>query len=127
MSDVKEGLRYTKEHEWVKIEGENGRVGITDHAQDELTDIVFVEVPEVGRRVKRGDAIGAVESVKTVADVYSPVSGEIIEANSDLEDSPQLVNESPYEKGWIALIRMDDPAEVEKLMDAGEYKQLLGE
>lgn len=125
MSEIREGLRYTREHEWLKVEGENARVGITAHAQNELTDIVFVEVPEVGRKVRKGETIGAVESVKTVADVYSPVSGEVVEANSELEDAPQLINESPYERGWMAVIRMSDPDEVDDLMDASEYEAYL--
>jgi len=125
MSEIREGLRYTREHEWLKVEGENARVGITAHAQNELTDIVFVEVPEVGRKVRKGETIGAVESVKTVADVYSPVSGEVVEANSELEDAPQMINESPYERGWMAVIRMSDPDEVDDLMDASEYEAYL--
>lgn len=126
MSEIREGLRYTREHEWLKIEGENARIGITDHAQNELTDIVYVEVPEVGKKVRKGDVIGAVESVKTVADVYSPVSGEVVEANSGLEDLPQSINESPYDKGWIAVVRMSDPDEAGDLMDASEYEELVG-
>jgi glycine cleavage system H protein len=127
MSLVPDGLRYTKEHEWVKSEGGMARVGITDHAQHELTDIVFVELPKIGKKVKKRELLGVVESVKTVADVYSPVSGEVIEANSILDDNPQLINESPYEKGWFAIIRMDDPSETKLLMDADAYRKMLGE
>ena len=127
MSLVPDGLRYTKEHEWVKSEGGMARVGITDHAQHELTDIVFVELPKIGKKVRKGELLGVVESVKTVADVYSPVTGEAIEANSILDDNPQLINESPYEKGWFAIIRMDDPSETKFLMDAYAYRKMLGE
>jgi glycine cleavage system H protein len=123
ISQVPDGLRYSKEHEWVKQEGENGRIGITDHAQDELTEIVFVELPKIGKKVKKGDALGVVESVKTVSDIYSPVSGEVIDANKALEDSPQLINQSPYDKGWFALIKLAEPSELSGLMDAASYKK----
>ncbi len=127
MSQVPDGLRYTKEHEWVRVEGGNARVGITDHAQHELTEIVFAELPKVGKKVKKGDPLGVVESVKTVSDIYSPVSGEVAEANHQLEDLPQLINESPYEKGWIALVKLSDPGEFDGLMDATAYKRLIEE
>lgn len=123
MSLVPDGLRYTKEHEWVKVEGVNGRIGITDHAQSELTEIVYVELPKVGKRVRKGEALGVVESVKTVSDIYSPISGEVVEVNSPLEDSPQWINESPYEKGWLAVVRMSDPGEASNLLDAATYKR----
>jgi glycine cleavage system H protein len=123
ISQVPDGLRYSKEHEWVKQEGENGRIGITDHAQDELTEIVFVELPKIGKKVKKGDALGVVESVKTVSDIYSPVSGEVIDTNKALEDSPQLINQSPYDKGWFALIKLAEPSELSGLMDAASYKK----
>jgi glycine cleavage system H protein len=123
ISQVPDGLRYSKEHEWVKQEGKNGRIGITDHAQDELTEIVFVELPKIGKKVKKGDALGVVESVKTVSDIYSPVSGEVIDANKALEDSPQLINQSPYDKGWFALIKLAEPSELSGLMDAASYKK----
>lgn len=127
MSLVLDGLHYTKEHEWVKVEGGNARIGITDHAQNELTEIVYVELPKVGKKVKRGESLGVVESVKTVSDIYSPVSGEVVEANIPLGDAPQLLNESPYEKGWFALVRLFDPKEVEGLMSAAAYRQQTGE
>jgi glycine cleavage system H protein len=127
ISQVPEGLRYTKEHEWVKQEGENGRIGITDHAQDELTEIVFVELPKIGKKVKKGDALGVVESVKTVSDIYSPISGEVIDTNRTLEDSPQLINQSPYDKGWFALIKLAEPSEVSGLMDPSSYKKVIGD
>lgn len=127
MSQVPDGLHYTKEHEWVKAEGGNARVGITDHAQRELTEIVYVELPKVGKKVKKGDPLGVVESVKTVSDIYSPVSGEVIEVNKPLEDSPQWINESPYEKGWMAVLKMADPGEITGLMDAAAYKRAVEE
>jgi glycine cleavage system H protein len=127
ISQVPDGLRYTKEHEWVKQEGENGRIGITDHAQDELTEIVFVELPKIGKKVKKGDALGVVESVKTVSDIYSPVSGEVVDANKALEDSPQLINQSPYDRGWFALIKLAEPSEISGLMDASSYKKATGD
>ena len=127
MSLVPEDLHYTKDHEWVKPEDGTARVGMTDHAQHELTDIVFVELPKVGKMVKQGEVLGVVESVKTVADVYSPVSGVVTEVNSDLIDNPQFLNESPYEKGWLAVVKMEDPSEIGRLMDATAYKGTLNE
>ena len=123
MSQVPDGLRYTKEHEWVKKEGANGRIGITDHAQNELTEIVFVELPKIGKKVRRGDALGVVESVKTVSDIYSPVSGEVVDVNKTLEDSPQSINQSPYDKGWFAIIKLAEPSEMDSMMDAASYKE----
>ena len=126
MSDVRENLLYSEEHEWIKIEGDMGRVGVTDHAQKEMGDILYAEVPEVGRSVKKGETIGAMESVKTVADVYAPVSGEIVETNHGLEDSPQMINESPYDDGWFIVIRIEDESEFDKLMDADAYADFIG-
>lgn len=127
MSLVPDGLRYTKEHEWLKIEGDVSTVGITDHAQEELTDIVYVELPKIGAKVKKGDRLGAVESVKTVSDIYSPVAGEVVEANQALNDAPGILNHSPYEKGWFAKVRMSDPSEARQLLDAAAYRKLLNE
>lgn len=127
MSEIREGLLYTEEHEWAKVEGDRCRIGITDHAQNELTEVVYAEVPELGRKVRKGEPIGAVESVKTIAEVYAPVSGEIVESNSDLEESPQLVNESPYELGWFAVIKMEDQSELDSLMSADRYRSYIGE
>lgn len=127
MSGAIEGLLYSEEHEWIKVEGEHGRIGITDHAQKEMNNILYAELPEVGRKVLRGESIGAVESVKTVADVYTPVSGEIVEVNTKLEDSPQLINESPYGEGWIAVIRIGDASELQDLMDADGYLEFIGD
>ena len=126
MSDVRENLLYSEEHEWIKIEGDMGRVGVTDHAQMEMSDILYAEVPEVGRSVKKGETIGAMESVKTVADVYAPVSGEIVEANHGLENSPQMINDSPYDDGWFIVIRIEDESEFDKLMDADAYADFIG-
>jgi glycine cleavage system H protein len=126
MSEVRDGLLYSEEHEWIKVEGDIGKVGITDHAQKEMNDILYAEVPEVGRKVKKGETIGAIESVKTVADVYTPVSGEVIEVNSELEDSPQFINESPYDRGWFAIIRIEDEDELDELMGAEDYADFIG-
>jgi glycine cleavage system H protein len=122
---VRDGLRYTADHEWVKVEGNNARMGITDHAQEEMTEIVFIELPKVDKRYKQGEMFAQVESVKTVASVYAPLDGEVVEVNSALEDQAQLINESPYEEGWFAMIRMDDPSAAEKLMDAAAYRKVL--
>jgi len=119
--------RYTKDHEWVKIEGERARVGITDHAQHELGDVVFVELPSVGAELKKGDNLGTVESVKAVGDVYAPVSGKVVEVNSGLEDSPETINRSPHEDGWIAIIEMSDPAEADSLLTASDYEKFITE
>lgn len=125
-SVVKDGLRYTADHEWISVEGGNARVGITDHAQNQLTEIVFIELPKQGKRVSKGDVLAQLESVKTVASVYAPVSGEVVEVNSVLEDQTQLINESPYESGWLAVIKMDDRSTADALMDADAYRKALG-
>lgn len=127
MSNVQPGLRYTKDHEWVKIEGNLARVGITDHAQAELTEIVFVELPSVGVDVSKGGLLGNVESVKTVSEVFSPVSGTVKEKNDKLVDSPELLNKDPYGHGWIAAVEMSNPDDIAGLMSAEDYKKLLGE
>jgi len=124
MSKVPDGLRYTKEHEWVDADG---KIGITDHAQIELTEIVYVELPKVGKKVAKGDPLGVVESVKTVSEIYSPVAGEVVKVNTALEDSPQLINQSPYGKGWLAVVKMSDPNEIKGLLDAASYKKILDE
>jgi len=127
MSAVLPDLKYTKDHEWVKVEGKLARIGITDHAQTELTEIVFVELPGVGKEVKAGDVLGNVESVKTVSEVFSPVSGVVKEANGKLVDSPELLNKDPYGHGWVAIVEMADPSEMSALMSSDDYKRLLGE
>lgn len=121
-------LRYSEEHEWVKEEGGNKvRIGITDFAQDELGDIVFVELPEVGDELEADSPFGSVESVKTVSELYAPVSGKVLEVNEDLEDSPEKVNESAYEDGWMIVVELSDSSDMEKLMDADKYKAMVSE
>ncbi|HWI51696.1 MAG TPA: glycine cleavage system protein GcvH [Symbiobacteriaceae bacterium] len=120
-NNVPAGLRYTKEHEWIKVEGNIGTVGITDFAQHHLGDVVFVEVPAVGRVLKAHEQFGVVESVKTVSDLYIPVSGKVVEVNTELESAPETVNASPYDNGWIMKIELSNPAEVDALLDAAAY------
>ena len=123
--DFPEDLFYTKTHEWAKKEGDNKvRVGITSHAQSELGDVVYIELPDLDRIVKAGTACTVVESVKAAYDIYAPVSGKVIEANTDLENNPQLVNEDPYGKGWFSLIEMEDPQELTKLLSNKDYEKL---
>ena len=119
--------KYSKEHEWVKVEGDVVRIGITDFAQDELGDIVFVELPEVGDEVTADEPFGSVESVKTVSELYAPVSGKVVEVNEDLSDSPEFVNESPYEKAWMIVVELSDASEVDKLMTAEQYEEMTKE
>ncbi|WP_101843160.1 glycine cleavage system protein GcvH [Halobacillus sp. Marseille-P3879] len=120
-------LLYSEEHEWVKKEGEKVRVGITDFAQSELGDIVFVELPEEGDEVEADEPFGSVESVKTVSELYAPVSGKVVEINEELEDSPEFVNESPYEKAWMIVVEPSDSSELDELMSADEYKEMIDE
>lgn len=120
-------LRYSEEHEWVKVEGETVRIGITDFAQSELGDIVFVELPEVGDEVTADEPFGSVESVKTVSELYAPISGKVVEINEDLNDSPEFVNESPYEKAWMIVIEPANVSDVENLMTAEQYEELVKE
>lgn len=127
LSDVPEGLRYTKDHEWAKLEGNRARVGVTDHAQRELTDVVFVELPKVGTSVRRGEPLGVVESVKAVSEIFAPLTGAVVDVNRDLEDSPEKVNKSPYHDGWMIVLELSDPKEADGLMDASSYRRLIGE
>ncbi|WP_338788535.1 glycine cleavage system protein GcvH [Metabacillus sp. FJAT-53654] len=120
-------LRYSEEHEWVKVEGEKVRIGITDFAQSELGDIVFVELPEVGDEVKADEPFGSVESVKTVSELYAPISGKVVEINEDLDESPEYVNESPYEKAWMIVVEPANVADVENLMTAEQYEEMTNE
>jgi glycine cleavage system H protein len=122
MLELRDDLKYSKEHEWVKVEGNLARVGITAYAQDSLGDIVFVELPEVDREVAANDNIGVVESVKAVSDIYVPVSGKIVEVNDELNDSPEIINESPYDAGWICVIELKDVNELDDLLTAEEYQ-----
>lgn len=120
-------LKYAKTHEWARQEGDTLTVGITDFAQDQLGDVVFVELPEAGDSVSAGDAVAVVESVKTASDIYAPVSGEITEVNDALEDSPETLNESPYENGWLFKLRPSDPSELDNLLDAKGYQKVAEE
>jgi glycine cleavage system H protein len=122
---VPEGLRYSESHEWIKDNGETVRIGITDYAQDQLGDIVFVELPEVGDKLEKGGEFGSVESVKAVSELYMPIGGEIAAVNSELEDAPEQVNNSTYESGWMIEVKPDDPSEVEALMDSNAYLEML--
>jgi glycine cleavage system H protein len=117
-------VRYTEQHEWARLEGKQVRVGITDFAQDALGDVVYVDIPEVGTEVKAGEPFGEVESTKSVSDIYSPVSGAVIERNAALVEAPETVNEDPYGEGWMVLIEPSDPSELDGLMDAGGYRAL---
>jgi len=119
--------RYTKEHEWVRVEDNVGVVGVTDYAQDQLGDIVYLDLPSSGTQVKQLDKLGEIESVKAVSDLYSPVSGEVVEVNQEVIDKPELVNQSPYQEGWLVRVRLADPAEVDKLLSAEQYDQLIAD
>lgn len=120
-------LRYTKEHEWVQVDGNTVRIGITDFAQSELGDIVFVELPEVGDEISADEPFGSVESVKTVSELYAPVSGKVVEVNADLDDSPEFVNESPYEKAWMIVVELSDTSQVDSLMTAEQYEEMINQ
>jgi glycine cleavage system H protein len=123
--NVPENLKYTHEHEWIKVEGDTAIVGITDYAQHELGEIVFVEVETVGETLEAGEVFGTVEAVKTVSELFLPVGGEILEFNSDLENTPELVNDDPYGKGWIVKIKISDASQLDQLLSAEEYKKLI--
>ena len=125
MSEVRAGLKYSKEHEWALIEGDIATVGITDHAQSELGDIVFVELPNVGDTFAQGDSFGTIEAVKTVAELYAPISGEIVEINTALSDAAEIVNSEAYTGGWIVKIRVANPSEIEELLSAEDYSALI--
>jgi glycine cleavage system H protein len=122
-----ENFRYTKEHEWVNVEGDTGTIGITDHAQKELGDIVYVDLPKAGATVEKGKTVGSVESVKAVSDIYSPISGEVIESNELLATAPEKLNEDPHGAAWLVKIKLSSPAETAELMTAAEYKTYAGE
>ena len=126
MSNVPDELFYTESHEWVRVEGENARVGITDHAQAELTDVVFVELPKVGTKVEARGNIAVVESVKAASDIYAPIAGEVVEANEALSSNPALVNTDPFGEGWIFVLKMNSPDDVKHLKDAAAYRQAVG-
>lgn len=122
---IPEDARYSKDHEWVKARGDHFTIGITDYAQDQLGDIVFVEVPEVGAQFEKETEFGTVESVKAVSEIYMPIGGEVVAVNQALEDSPELLNKDPYGKGWIVEIKPADPAEMDDLMDKNAYLEML--
>ncbi|MDB5256434.1 MAG: gcvH [Chitinophagaceae bacterium] len=121
-----ENLKYSKDHEWIKVEGEYGYVGVTDFAQNELGDIVFVEITSMGQVVKSSDIFGTIDAVKTVSDLFMPVSGEIVEINPEIEKAPELVNSDAYGKGWIVKVKLQNAAELNDLMDAAAYKKSIG-
>ncbi|BDG06143.1 glycine cleavage system protein GcvH [Anaeromyxobacter oryzae] len=125
--DFPDELRYTREHEWAKKKGGNIVVGITDFAQDQLGDVVFVELPDVGDPVKKGESFGVVESTKAVSELFAPISGKVVEVNDPLSDAPETINEDPYEEGWMIVIEPADPKELEALMDAKTYKAFVEE
>lgn len=122
MSQLPEELKYADSHEWARLDGDIVTVGITDHAQDALGDVVYVELPEVGDELSAGDEAGVVESVKAASDIYTPVSGEIVEVNSALEDAPETINDEPYDAGWMFKVRVNDVAELENLLSAADYQ-----
>jgi len=121
-----ENFRYTKEHEWVRVEGDTGVIGITDHAQEQLGDIVYVDLPKPGTRVEQGKTLGSVESVKAVSDIYAPVSGEVLEVNDTLATSPEKLNADPHGEAWLVKIRLSAPGEIQQLLSAGDYQNYVG-
>ncbi len=125
--DTPEELKYSKDHEWISVDGDVSTIGITDYAQGELGDVVYVEMPEAGTLISKGESFGTIEAVKAVSEVYSPVSGEIVEINDKLEGEPALVNQSPYSDGWMIKLKLTDPDELSDLMDAAAYKEMIGE
>jgi len=118
-------LKFTRSHEWVKSEGDRATVGITDYAQSQLGDIVFIELPKIGEKIKQSAQLGTIESTKAASEIYTPLSGEVIEVNDELVNSPQLINESPYESGWMVKVKIADPAELNNLMDETAYKEYI--
>ena len=127
MSNVPSELKFLSSHEWVMVDGDVATIGISDHAQELLGDLVFVELPEVGSAISAGDTVAVVESVKAASDTYAPVSGEVIAVNEELEDSPERINDDPYGDGWMYRVKMDDAAEVDGLMDAGSYTDAIAD
>jgi len=125
VEEVRDDLKYTESHEWLKVEGKKAKVGITDHAQSELTDIVFVELPAVGKEIKKGEELCIVESVKSVSEIYSPVSGKILEVNKKLEDAPEMINQNPYDDGWLIEMEIEDKNEIDKLLDPESYRKSI--
>lgn len=121
-----ENLKYTKDHEWIRVEGETGVVGITDYAQGELGDVVFVELPQKGKTVKQGEPFGTIEAVKAVSDLYAPVSGEVIDVNTDLEKQSERVNKEPYNGGWMIKLKIKDKSQLDGLLDVKKYREIIG-
>lgn len=124
-NEIRNDLKYTDTHEWLKVKGNTALVGITDHAQSELTDIVFAELPEIGKELKKGDELCVVESVKSVSEIYAPISGKVVGVNGKLEDTPEIINESPYDNGWLVELEIKDKEELDDLLDAGSYKEKI--
>ncbi len=122
--EMRDDLKYTETHEWLKVKGDTGVVGITDHAQAELTDIVFVELPEIGKEIKKGEELCVVESVKSVSEIYSPISGKVVDVNKKLDDSPEIINENPYDDGWLVELEIKDKSEIDSLLDAESYRKM---
>ncbi|MEK7670304.1 MAG: glycine cleavage system protein GcvH [Bacteroidota bacterium] len=118
-------IKYTKDHEWIKVEGEFAKIGITEYAQGELGDIVFVELPKIGSKLEQGKSFGTIEAVKAVSDLYAPVNGEVVELNKEVQDSPEVVNKEPYERGWMVKVRIENPAQLANLLDVEAYKKLI--
>lgn len=118
-------LQYTKEHEWIRVEGNTGWIGITDYAQGELGDVVFVELPSVGTKLQQGKTFGTIEAVKAVSDLYAPISGEVLELNKEIQATPELVNKEPYDKGWMVKVKIANASELASLMDVESYKKLI--
>jgi len=127
LSKVPETLRYTKDHEWAKLEGKRAWIGITDYAQTELTDVVYVELPPIGKVVKQGEPLGTVESVKAVSEIFAPVSGKVVEVNKTLEEKPEIVNKDPYGEGWMVVLEASEAARADSLMDAAAYRKHIGD
>ena len=127
MANVIDGVKYTKEHEWIKIDGDRGTIGITDYAQQQLGDVVYVELPEVGATFSANDVFGSIESVKAVSELFCPVSGEVLEVNQETADSPEMVNQDPHGKAWLIVIHVTDPSETENLMSASDYQKYVEE
>jgi glycine cleavage system H protein len=123
--NIPENLKYTKDHEWIKVDGDTATVGITDYAQGELGDIVFVEIETEGEDLEKEEVFGTVEAVKTVSDIFMPISGEVVEVNPKLEDSPEIVNKDPYGEGWLIKVKLSDKSEVDDLLDASKYKEII--
>jgi len=123
--NIPQSLKYTKEHEWVREDGSTVTVGITDHAQGELGDIIFVEFPEIGQKIERNEPCGTIEAVKTVADLFAPISGTVIEINETLDDSPESVNQDPYGDGWMVKVSVSEAGELDNLMSADQYQEMI--